>query len=73
MIEWVGCSLDFLLGRSQVQITIQNSSVGIATGWTAPVRFPTGQDFSLLHSVQSGSEAHPASSPMAIGGESAGA
>jgi hypothetical protein len=33
-----------------------------ATGWMAGVRFPVGgRDFSLLHSVQTGSGAHPAS------------
>jgi hypothetical protein len=29
-----------------------DSSVGIATGCTAGVRFPEGQDYPLLHSVQ---------------------
>jgi hypothetical protein len=36
-----------------------------ATGWIAGVRFPIGESsFFLLHSVQTGSEAHPASYPM---------
>jgi hypothetical protein len=40
-----------------------------ATGWTAWVRFPTGsKDFSLLHRVQTGSGAHPASYVMGTGG-----
>jgi hypothetical protein len=43
-----------------------------ATGWTAPVRFPAVQDFSLLHSVQAGSGAHTASYPMGIGGSFTG-
>jgi hypothetical protein len=43
------------------------SSVGIATGWTARVRCPAWQDFSLLHSVQTGSGAHPASYLMGTG------
>jgi hypothetical protein len=32
-----------------------------AIGWTAWVRFPAVQDFSTLHSVQTGSGVHPAS------------
>jgi hypothetical protein len=36
----------------------RDSSVGIAAGWTAGVRFPTGAvGFSLLHSVRAGSGA----------------
>jgi hypothetical protein len=35
----------------------RDSSFGIATGWTALVRFPAVQDFSLLHSAQTGSGA----------------
>jgi hypothetical protein len=31
-------------------------------------RFPAVQDFSLFHSVQTGSGAHPASYPMDTGG-----
>jgi hypothetical protein len=42
-----------------------NSSVGIAT---ARVQFPAVQDFSLLHSVQTGSGAQPAYYPMGAGG-----
>jgi hypothetical protein len=46
----------------------RNSSVGIATGWTAGVRFPVeAKDFSLLHSGQTGSGAHPASHPLDTG------
>jgi hypothetical protein len=37
-------------------------------GSTARVRFPAVQNFSLLHGVQTGSGAHPASYPMATGG-----
>jgi hypothetical protein len=39
-----------------------------AMGWTTRVPFPTVQDFSLLHSVYTGSGAHPASYPMGTGG-----
>jgi hypothetical protein len=48
-------------------------------GSTAGVRFPAGaRDFSLLHSVQNGSGAHPASYPvvpeaLSRGGKAAGA
>jgi hypothetical protein len=39
----------------------RDSSVGIAMGSTAGLRFPTGpSDFSPLHSVQTGSGTHPA-------------
>jgi hypothetical protein len=37
----------------------------LAVCWTTKVRYPIGvRDFSILHSVQTGSEAHPASYPM---------
>jgi hypothetical protein len=40
-----------------------------ATGWTAEVQFPAGvTNFSVLHSVQNGSEAQPVSHPMGTGG-----
>jgi hypothetical protein len=40
-------------------------SVGIVEAWTAGVRFQAGiRDFSLVHSVQTSSGAHPASYPM---------
>jgi hypothetical protein len=40
-----------------------------ATGIRARVRFPAGvRDFSLLQSVQTGSEAHPFTYPMSTGG-----
>jgi metal-dependent HD superfamily phosphatase/phosphodiesterase len=41
---------------------------GILTGWMAWARFPSMQDSSLLHSVQTAFEAHPASYPMGTGG-----
>jgi hypothetical protein len=47
----------------------RDNSAGIATGWTARVRF---QEFSLLHVVQTGSVAHSASYPMGTGGSSPG-
>jgi hypothetical protein len=48
---------------------VRDSSDGIATGWTAGVRFPSkARDFSLFHNLQTGSGAHPASYPMDTGG-----
>jgi hypothetical protein len=37
-------------------------------GWMTWIRFPEVQNFSLLHSVQTGSEAHPAPYTMGTGG-----
>jgi hypothetical protein len=54
------------------------SSVGIVTDWMAGVRFQAGAKcFSLLHSAQTNSVAHPASYPMGAvgsftGGKTAG-
>jgi hypothetical protein len=39
-----------------------------ATGWTAGFRFPTAQDFSIPHSVQTVLGPHPASYPVGTGG-----
>jgi hypothetical protein len=52
-----------------IAFNIRDSSVGIETGWTARVLFPAVLDIYLLHSVQTGSEAHPASYPMGIEGK----
>jgi hypothetical protein len=52
---------------------LPDSSIGIATGWTVRVRFPTVQDLFLLHSVQTGCEAHLPSYPMNTGGKAVGA
>jgi hypothetical protein len=47
----------------------RDTSVGIAVGCTTGVRFPAGAtDFSVLHSVQTGSGANPASDLMGTGG-----
>jgi hypothetical protein len=48
-------------------IRSRDSSVGIATGWTARFQFPAVQDFSLLYSAQTESRAHVASYPMDTG------
>jgi hypothetical protein len=50
-----------------------DSLVVIATGYwqESPGSILTMQDFSLLHSTQAGSEAHPASYPMSTGGKAA--
>jgi hypothetical protein len=51
----------------------RDSAVGVATGYGLSdkgvgVRVPVGQEFSLLHVVQTGSGDYPASSPMGTGG-----
>jgi hypothetical protein len=46
----------------------RDSSVGIATGYGLEFESRQGQEFSLLHVVQTGSGAHTAFSPMGIGG-----
>jgi hypothetical protein len=51
---------------------MMRNGVGMAKGWTGRVRCPALQDLSLLHSVQTGSEAHPASYLMGAGGKVAG-
>jgi hypothetical protein len=51
-----------------VSARIRYSSVSIEMGWTPGVRFLGGaRDFSLLHSVQTGSRAHPVSYPVGTG------
>jgi hypothetical protein len=53
----------------------RGSSVGIvtATGWTAGVQFLAGaSNFSLLHSVHTGSGAHIKSNTMGTGGSFSG-
>jgi hypothetical protein len=48
----------------------RESSVGIATGWTAEVRFPAAtRDFPLLHNVQTGAGAYPASYKQGTGAD----
>jgi hypothetical protein len=48
-----------------LQSVTWDNSVGIATGWLDGVRFMAGaRDFSLLHIVQTGAGAHPASYAM---------
>jgi hypothetical protein len=47
---------------------VESVCLYIAEGSMAGFRFLEGQDFSLLHSVQTGSEAHPASYPMGTRG-----
>jgi hypothetical protein len=50
-----------------------DGSIGIATGWTARVQFPTRpRDFYVVHRVQTDSEAHPSSYPVGTGGCSPG-
>jgi hypothetical protein len=62
--------LEYLIRSSMCKFESRDSSVGIATGYglNARVRFPAVKDFSLLHSIQTDSGAHPASYPMGTGG-----
>jgi hypothetical protein len=51
----------------------RDSVVGVATGYWLDdrgvgIRVPLGQEFSLLHVVQTGSGTHPASYPLGTGG-----
>jgi hypothetical protein len=55
----------------------RDSAVGIATGYGLEdqgvgVRVLVGEDFSILHTVQTSSEAHPAFYPMGTGALSTG-
>jgi hypothetical protein len=43
-----------------------------AMDWTARIRFPVVKDFSVLHSVQTGSVAHPVSYPVGTKRKTAG-
>jgi hypothetical protein len=76
--EWAGTALWSAHGSfdpcPSLVLRSRGSSAGIATGWTAGVRFPSeARDFSLLHSVQTGSGADPAYYTMSPGGKAAGA
>jgi hypothetical protein len=55
----LGCDLFHLDTPGAAFGRKQDISVGIATDWRSRVRFPTLQDFSVLHSVQIGSGAFP--------------
>jgi hypothetical protein len=46
--------------------------LGVGIVWTAWVRFQGGQDFSLLHSVQTESGVHRTPYPMGTGGSFTG-
>jgi hypothetical protein len=59
----------YLVSKSVRPVWSRDSSVGIPTGWTVGVRFPAAaRNFSLFHSVQIGSGAHPVSYTMRNGG-----
>jgi hypothetical protein len=60
-------------GRFLIGMETRDSSVGIATGYGLDdrgvgVRVLVGQEFSLLHVVQTGSGARPVSYQMGTGG-----
>jgi hypothetical protein len=63
------CFFKTFLFYSKTIIDFRGGARIAQSGWMTGVRFPTGErDFSLLHSVQTGSGAHPASYPMGTGG-----
>jgi hypothetical protein len=52
------------------ELRSRGSEIGITTGWTtegSEFESRQGQEFSLLHVVQTGSEVHTASYPMGTG------
>ncbi|PNF40176.1 hypothetical protein B7P43_G08264, partial [Cryptotermes secundus] len=58
-------------------LSSRDGAVGIATAYGlddrgVAVRVPVGSEFSLLHTVQTGSGAHPTSYPMGTRGSLAG-
>jgi hypothetical protein len=60
-----------------ILILSRDNAVGISTNYWLTTEGPEfeskwGQEFSLLHVVQAGSEVHPTSYPMGIGGSSPG-
>jgi hypothetical protein len=62
----------YLSGSSQIDDLVKTNidgmeGVGIAMGWTTRVRFSAGQEFLLLHVVQTGSGAHTVSYPVCTG------
>jgi hypothetical protein len=66
-----GRSLDFSVDL------IRDSAVGIVTGYglddqRSEFEIWYAQEYSILHVVQKGSGAHPASYPMGTGGKAAG-
>jgi hypothetical protein len=71
------CELMFFSDVYCTRLESRDSSVGIATVYGLDdrgvgVRVPVGSRISLLHVVQTGSGAHPASYPMGTGGFSSG-
>jgi hypothetical protein len=69
LISLLPTGLNICFGVSMGVANEPGSSVGIATGWAAGIRFPARErDVSPLHTVQTDSEAHPVSYPMGSGG-----
>jgi hypothetical protein len=70
------CFHQFFVGGETSSFDIQlfclAKLVGIVTDWTARVRFPAVQNFSLLHIVKTDPGAHPASCSMGTDGSSLG-
>jgi hypothetical protein len=68
ILTWL-LSLEPALDAIQTKFRSPDSSVSIATGWTARVRFKArAKEFTLLHNIQADPEVHPVSYPMGIGG-----
>jgi hypothetical protein len=72
--ELIECILERLLQHK----VSRDSAVGIATDYWLEdrgvgVRVPEGQEFSLLHLVETGSGVHPIAYQMGTGGKAAGA
>jgi hypothetical protein len=60
-------------GSVLIRNCTEYGGIGIATGWTAGVRFRAKlRDFSLFHSVETGSGSYPALYPMGIAALSPG-
>jgi hypothetical protein len=64
------CASYSALSDRDITRTVSVGQHFVATAW---VRFPAGQDYSLLHRVQNGSGAHQAFYPIGTGCKAAGA
>jgi hypothetical protein len=72
--EWLDCAGEYhqQFNQPTYRTNIEVEGTGEeyrrrARDWTVGVQFPAGRrDFSLLHSVQTGSGAHPASYPLDV-------
>jgi hypothetical protein len=65
--------LKYLKCKSILKLKSCVSSDTIVMGWMDGVQFLAGERFSFLHSIQTGSGAHPASYPIGTRGNFPGA